>query len=134
MVNNIVIKWFCHSCRWIAGSGKIKGITILSCIVPRIILCFYLPALPHEVVFIPSYVYNEWPVLNWYQFEFSFSYACKLLIFTPLIKSTMRWCEYESVYKEIVPLVLSRINLEELEHPLLQVGHILVQTFNRHSV
>ena len=72
----------------------------LYCISDHIM--FYLPALPHEVVFRPSYVYHEWPVLNWYQFELSFLFSCKLLIFTPLIKSTMRWCEYESVYKGIV--------------------------------
>ena len=47
-------------------SGKIKRVTILSCIVPRIILCFYFPALPQEVVFRPYHVYHEWPVLNWY--------------------------------------------------------------------
>jgi hypothetical protein len=51
---------------------------------------------------IKGHVYHEWPVLNWYQFELSFLFSCKLLIFTPLIKSTMRWCEYESVYKGIV--------------------------------
>jgi hypothetical protein len=39
-------------------------VMILSCIVPRIILCFYFPALLQEVVFRPYHVYHEWPVLK----------------------------------------------------------------------
>ena len=43
----------------------------------------------HDLTFLcyhrGGHVYHEWPVLNWYQFDISCLFSCKLLIFTPLV-------------------------------------------------
>jgi hypothetical protein len=77
-------KWVCINtliCRDMAGSG----VTILSDILRRIISCVNFPAVPQEVWLRPYHVDHEWPVLNWYQFEFTSIYikttCCKQFIF-----------------------------------------------------
>jgi hypothetical protein len=79
---------------------SIKNYTVTVILTSFLVLCvifvvchfvvFLLTiVLDHDLTFLcyhrGGHVYHEWPVLNWYQFDISCLYSCKLLVFTPLV-------------------------------------------------